>query len=474
MRNWFFTIVVLFFFAFFQQTFSQQTRKQEQSSIDPYFPLPTKAQLNWQDSELVMFLHFGINTFTDKEWGDGTEDPKIFNPSNLSADQWIKVAKQNGFKYVILTAKHHDGFCLWPSKFTSHSVINSPYKNGKGDIVKEFANACRNNGVKFCIYLSPWDRHEKTYGTDEYNNYFTNQLTELLTNYGDVAEVWFDGANGEGPNGKTQQYNWDLYYSTVRRLQPNALIAVSGPDIRWIGNENGLANETEWCLQPKTFSLQDSSKNGKVWYPSECDVSIRPGWFYHSSQDQKIKSVDQLTGIYLKSVGMNSNLLLNVPPNKEGLISDYDIRRLKEWRQNLNNLFARDIFKGEHIECSSVLNNSKKFSAKNCLDDNRKTFWTADKNITSAEINITLKQKENINIIRLEEAIEYGQRIKSFEIYSDNNGSMEKIFEGTTIGRSRIITFNKVNTGKIKILIKDSFASPTLRTIKGFYNESGI
>ena len=474
MRKWYFPVVVVFCFAFYSQTLSQQVQKHELSFIEPYFPVPTKAQLNWQDAELVMFLHFGMNTFTDKEWGDGTEDPKIFNPSKLNADQWVKVAKQNGFKYVILTAKHHDGFCLWPSKFTSHSIKNSPYKNGKGDIVKEFANACRNNGVKFCFYLSPWDRHEKTYGTDEYNNYFTNQLTELLTNYGDVAEVWFDGANGEGPNGKTQNYNWDLYYSTIRRLQPDALIAVSGPDIRWIGNEDGLSNETEWCSQPKSFTLQHASENGKVWYPSECDVSIRPGWFYHSSQDQKIKSVDQLTDIYFKSVGMNSNLLLNVPPNKEGLISDFDIQRLKEWRQNLDKLFAKDIFNGEQIECSNVLNNSKEFSPKNCLDDNPKTFWTTDKNITSAEINISLKHKKNINIIRLEEAIEYGQRIKSFEIYYDNDGCMEKIFEGTTIGRSRIITFKKVITDRIKIIIKDSFASPTLRTIKGFYNESGI
>jgi alpha-L-fucosidase len=440
--------------------------------IEPFYPIPSKSQLEWQNSELVLFIHFGMNTFTDKEWGDGTENPEIFNPTNLNADQWVKIGKEIGFKYIILTAKHHDGFCLWPSQYTSHSIQNSLYKNGKGDIVKEFADACHRNGVNYCFYLSPWDRHDNRYGTDEYNTYFQNQLIELLNNYGDVGEVWFDGANGEGPNGHIQIYNWDLFYGTVNYYRPDALMAVSGPDIRWIGNENGLGSETEWSIQPRGYNIQNDFGTGNVWYPSECDVSIRPGWFYHASEDFQIKSVDALTDIYFKSVGRNSNLLLNVPPDKNGLISQYDVQRLREWKQHLDQIFANDLFRGQLIECSNFRNNSDNYSAKNCLDNNINTFWTTDKNVITADLTISLPHKENINIIRLEEAIEFGQRIKTFSIFYDNNGTMEKIFDGTTIGRSRIIKINTINTNKIKIEIKDANASPTLREIKAFYSES--
>lgn len=279
---------------------SPESPDDQSPPIEFYYPIPTEAQLLWQNSKLAMFLHFGINTYTDREWGTGLEDPLIFNPVNLNAEQWVNVAKENGFKYVILTVKHHDGFCLWPSKYTDFSVKNSAYKNGEGDVVKEFADACHKNNVKFGFYLSPWDRHESTYGTDAYNFYFQNQLIELLTQYGEVGEVWFDGANGEGPNGRTQEYNWELYFSTVRHYQPQALIAIKGPDIRWVGNENGLGNETEWCVQPRRYTIQNGYGDNKVWYPSECDVSIRPGWFYHSSEDFNIKSADQLIRIYLK------------------------------------------------------------------------------------------------------------------------------------------------------------------------------
>ncbi len=440
--------------------------------IEPYYPIPTAEQAIWQKSELAMFLHFGINTFTDKEWGDGTEDPVLFNPTQLNAEQWVDVAKENGFQYIILTAKHHDGFCLWPSKYTSFSVKSSPYKDGKGDIVKEFADACHKKGVKFGFYLSPWDRHEETYGTDEYNIFFQNQLIELLTNYGEVGVVWFDQANGEGPNGTIQEYDWDLFYSTIRRYQPKALISIGGPDIRWIGNENGLGNQTEWCIQPRRYPIQNGTIDNMVWYPSECDVSIRPGWFYHDYENLQIKSVFQLTDIYLKSVGRNSNLLLNVPPNKQGLISDDDAQRLNDFTQSLNEIFSNDLFYNQDIQCSNVRNNSEDYSPGNCLDDNQNTFWTTDKNVTTAEVTITLPEKTDINIIRMEEAIEYGQRIKSFKVYYDHGGIMEILFEGTTIGRSRILTFNKITTNKIKIVIDDSYASPTLRVIKGYYSNS--
>ena len=474
--QYFFIIISFFFIQCADTTIDSPPQENEAANnsesppIKPYYPVPSKSQLEWQNAELVMFIHFGMNTFTDKEWGDGTEDPAIFNPVNLDAEQWVKAAKECGFKYIILTAKHHDGFCLWPSKYTSHSIKNSPYKNGKGDIVKEFSDACHKHKIKFSFYLSPWDRHEKTYGTDAYNMYFQNQLTELLTNYGDVGEVWFDGANGEGPNGKKQEYDWDIFYSTVRHYQPNALIAAMGPDIRWVGNEDGIGNETDWCIQPRRYSIQNASNGDRVWYPSESDVSIRPGWFYHLSENSQIKSVDQLVDIYFKTVGRNSNLLLNVPPDKEGLISEQDVQRLKEWKQKLNDIFANDLFYNQTIECSNVRNNAQNYSGKNCLDNNRNTFWTTDENITTAEITITLPKREDLNIIRLEEAIEYGQRIKSFEVFYDNDSKFEKIAGGTTIGRSRILKFNTVNTNKIKIVIEDAYASPTLRIIKGFYS----
>jgi len=247
---------------------------------------PTPQQVAWQEAELTMFLQFGMNTFTDREWGEGNEDPKQFDPKALDARQWATVAKEAGFKYVILTAKHHDGFCLWPSQYTEHSVKNSPYKGGKGDVVREFADACRASGLKMGLYLSPWDRHEPSYGdSPAYNRHYVAQLTELLTQYGDVAEVWFDGANGEGPNGKKQEYDWPAFYGTIRKLQPKALIAISGPDVRWVGNEDGVARETEWSIQDANPTFHPDARGGKVWWPAECDTSIRPGWFWHRAED---------------------------------------------------------------------------------------------------------------------------------------------------------------------------------------------
>lgn len=418
-----------------------------------------------------MFVHFGMNTFTDKELGDGNESPEIFNPVNIDVNQWVSIAKEIGFKYIILTVKHHDGFCLWPSLLTDHTIKNSPYKFGNGDIVKEFAEACHSNNIKFSIYLSPYDRHDKRYGSDDYNIYFKNQLVELLTNYGDTGEVWFDGANAAGVNGTSQNFNWDLYYETVRSCRPNALMAICGPDIRWVGNENGLGSVTEWSVQPKFSKYQNDFGTGLAWFPSECDVSIRPGWFYHAAEDNRIKSVEELTDIYFKSVGRNSNLLLNIPPNKDGLISQYDVQRLRDWKQHIDKIFANNLFKGQKIECSNYRDKSDSYSPDNCLDDNRNTFWVTDKNVLSSDVTITFGKNENINILRLEEAIEYGQRIKAFEVYCNQMGTMVKVFGGTTVGRSRIIKFNTVNTDKIKIVIKDAYASPTLREIKAFYAE---
>src|SRR5438552_17277639 len=326
-----------------------------------------------------MFFHFGMNTFTDREWGDGSEDPRTFNPTELDARQWAAVAKDAGFKYLILTAKHHDGFCLWPSRYTEHSVKNSPWRGGKGDVVRELSNACREAGLKFGFYLSPWDRHEPTYGdSPAYNQHFKNQLVELLTQYGEVAEVWFDGANGEGPNGRRQEYDWAGFYKMIREHQPRAIIATCGPDVRWVGNEEGLAPETEWCVQPAD-PVYHAGRHGPVWWPAECDVSIRPGWFWHAAEDAKVKTLDQLVEIYFRSVGHNSVLLLNVPPDRRGLIAAPDVERLREFQAHRQRAFAVDLARGKPAMASSSRPGAE---PKSAVDGNPGTFWSPEGNGT--------------------------------------------------------------------------------------------
>ena len=346
---------------------------------------PSPRQLDWQRLEFIAFIHFGMNTFMDREWGLGNEDPVVFNPADLDARQWVKVIKDAGMKLLIVTAKHHDGFCLWPSKFTDHSVKSSPWKNGKGDVVGEVAQACKEAGIKFGVYLSPWDRHEKSYGdSPAYNEHFRNQLRELLTNYGNVAEVWFDGANAEGPNAKRQEYDWQSYYKLIRQLQPEAAIAIMGPDVRWVGTESGYGRETEWSVVPGVaqnlgaiagssqqnpidgafvpgdlmsddLGSRDKIKNATslVWYPAETDVSIRPGWFYHESQDDLVKTPGKLVDIYYGSVGRNSVLLLNIPPNKHGRIGENDIKALKGLCKTLDLTFSTNLTMGARVTASN-------------------------------------------------------------------------------------------------------------------------
>jgi alpha-L-fucosidase len=446
----------------------EETPLIESNPIESTFPIPTSAQLQWQNSQLEMFVHFGMNTFTDSEWGTGKENPQQFNPTAIHASQWASIAKLEGFQYLILTVKHHDGFCLWPSKYTEHSIKNSPYKNGSGDIVKEVSAACRAAGIKFGFYLSPWDRHDSTYGTNLYNTYYCNQLVELLTNYGEIGEVWLDGANGETADGKHQDYDWNRYYSLIRHYQPNALIAIMGSDIRWIGNERGIGNETEWSFQPAQF-LQHNMSGTLVWWPSQCDVSIRNGWFYH--EGDLIKTAAQLLDIYFKSVGRNSNFLLNVPPNRQGLISEADIEQLSAWSSQLRDIFNKDIFLGSVINASNARKDISDYSAQNCIDENPKTFWTTERNVMTADLMITLPSLKKINIIKLEEAIAYGQRIASFDVYADQNSVWTKIVSGTTVGRTRLIRFEPITTSKIKISITNSIASPTLTTVSGYFND---
>ena len=426
---------------------------------------PTPQQLAWQEAELSMFLHFGINTFTDREWGDGTEDPRLFNPTELDARQWVQVAKEAGFKYMILTAKHHDGFCLWPSKYTEHSVKSSTWRGGKGDVVREFADACREVGMKMGIYLSPWDRHEPTYGDSPvYNQFFKKQLTELLTDYGEIAEAWFDGACGEGPNGRRQEYDWQGYYETIRRLQPNAVIAICGPDIRWVGNEDGYARETEWSIQDAN-PVFHKGISGKVWYPAECDVSIRPGWFWHKSQDDKVKSLEHLVDIYYKSVGRNSVLLLNVPPNDQGLISEPDVKRLRELREFLDKTFAVNFAEGKPAIASNVRPDSK---ALHAVDGNSDTYWAIDEDATTASLEINLGGSVTFNISLIQEYIALGQRVEEYHIEAWDGQDWKQISEGTTIGHKKLDRFPDVTTSKVRLTIVKSQVSPLIRAF-GLY-----
>jgi alpha-L-fucosidase len=452
---------------------------------------PSPRQLRWQKLELTAFFHFGVNTFTNREWGTGKEDPKIFNPSKLDANQWVKVVKDAGFQQVILTAKHHDGFCLWPTKTTDHSVKNSPWKNGKGDVVKEVADACKKQNIGFGVYLSPWDRNSSLYGTEAYNDFFVKQLTELLTNYGRVDEVWFDGANGEGPNGKKQVYDFDRWYKLIRKLQPSAVIAIMGPDVRWVGTETGYGRETEWSVVPadnldQSVTSANSQQSiafkpqgdmtgddlgsrdkiinakGLVWYPAETDVSIRPGWFYHPEENDKVKSPEKLLDIYFHSVGRNGVLLMNLPPDKEGLINKVDIKNLKEWKRLRDQIFEKNLAKGAVIFSSNGSGNQTIF------DKNYSTYWTTKGKDTSATIELQLKNKTTFNVLMLQENITVGQRIEKFELEYFDGKKWQNAAEGTTVGYKRLLKFDPVTTDKVRLKIT-SRLNPTISEMGLFF-----
>lgn len=431
----------------------------------PYGVIPSTDQVNWQQMEYYMFVHFGPNTFTNVEWGDGKEDPKVFNPTDVDCRQWAATAKAAGMKGIIITAKHHDGFCLWPSKYSTHTVRESLWKDGKGDILKELSEACREYGLKFGVYLSPWDQNHPQYGTPEYNQVFSNTLDEVLSGYGEVFEQWFDGANGEGKDGKKQIYDWDLFHNTVYRNQPHAIIFSDvGPGCRWMGNERGVAGETNWStLNIKGFGpghdappvevLNAGVQGGEAWVPAETDVSIRPGWFYSPATDDKVKSVDKLMDIYYTSIGRNSNLLLNVPPDRRGRIHPTDSTRLMEFRKAVNESFANDLIKGAAITASNIRGNSSKFSVANLLDDNYETYWTTEDNDLTSSLEIDLKQKQNLNRLLLQEYIPLGQRVSSFEVkyWDDTKNDWADLIKATTIGYKRILRFPTISTQKLKV-----------------------
>ncbi len=446
----------------------------------PLAPVPTAKQLAWQRMETNLFVHFTVNAFTNREWGEGTEDPKIFNPSKLDARQWVRAAKAGGFKMVILTAKHHDGFCLWPSQYTEHSVKSSPWKNGQGDIVREVSEACKEEGLKLGLYLSPWDRHEKSYGdSPKYNDYYINQLTELLSNYGPITEVWFDGACGEGPNGKKQEYDFPRYYATVYRLQPEAVI-FGGPDIRWIGNESGVSGDPCWApYDPKTTekwetALPHGHANGTEWKPGESDVSIRPGWFWHAAEDAKVRSVDNLVDLYFKSVGRNSLLLLNVPPNTDGLFCATDVERLKGFRERLDSLFRDDLARGKEARASSTRGNDARFAAGAALDGDPDTYWATDDGVNSGWIEVNLGEKRTFNVACLQEAISLGQRVEAYRLEYWKGGKWRALCEGTTIGHKKLERFKPVTSKKVRLVIDKARACPTIAGF-GLYNgDSGL
>ncbi len=435
----------------------------------PLPPVPNAQQLTWQEIEYYAFIHFGMNTFTDREWGDGKEEPRLFNPTALDARQWAKTCKDAGMKMIIMTAKHHDGFCLWPSKYTEHSVKNSPWRGGKGDVVRELSDACRESGLKFGIYLSPWDRHERTYGdSPKYNEYFKNQLTELLTNYGEVTVVWFDGACGEGPNGKRQEYDWPAYYAVVRKHQPNALIAICGPDIRWVGNESGVARETEWSVQPPP---DVALKEGQVrtWHPAECDVSIRPGWFYHPVDDRKVKPLDHLLDIYYSSVGRNASLLLNLPPDRRGLIHQNDVRRLLELRKVLDATFARDLARGKAAKAGNVRGGNPAFGADRAVDGKKDTCWATDDDVTRSWIEVDLGQATTFNRVMIQEDIRLGQRVEAFTIEAWDGSQWKPVSQGTTIGYKRLLRFPDTTAARVRLTITKARACPTIAALSVFH-----
>lgn len=421
----------------------------------PLPPVPTPQQLAWQRGELTMFLHFGVNTFTDREWGDGKEAEKIFNPTALDCRQWARTAKEAGFKLVILTAKHHDGFCLWPSKYTEHSVKNAPWKDGKGDVVREFTDACRAEGLKIGLYLSPWDRNSALYGTDAYNDYFVNQLTELLTNYGTIDEMWFDGANGEGPNGKKQVYDWARYYATIRKLAPQALIAISGPDIRWVGNESGVARVGESSVKPDGTNADGTPKF--KWYPAECDVSIRPGWFYHAGEDSKVKSLAKLMEIYFASVGRNSVLLLNVPPDRRGLMADADVNRLKEFGAAVQGL--RD---GKIAPAPLAAQANNEFGSGKAFDGNLDTFWMPGDAAKTGTLSLDFGVPHEFNVLNVQEALPLGERVTKYKIEGEVNGTWQVLARGTIIGQRSLLPIPKATARSLRLVIEDAKATPCI------------
>ncbi|MBR3487779.1 MAG: alpha-L-fucosidase [Bacteroidales bacterium] len=442
----------------------------------PYGSCPTDAQLRWQQMEMNMFCHFGPNTFSGLEWGEGTETEDMFNPTALDCDQWASVAKAAGMKGIIITAKHHDGFCLWPNPVSTHTVRESSWREGKGDVLRELSDACLRAGLKFGVYISPWDRNAPTYGTPEYNETFRRTLESALTQYGEIFEQWFDGANGEGPNGKRQEYDWPLFNGTVARLQSQAVIFSDvGPGCRWVGNEAGCCGETCWSRiniegfepgskSPGTDLLNHGTPDGKAWVPAETDVSIRPGWFYHAYEQPK--SLQQLLSIYYTSVGRNSLLLLNVPPDTRGLIPAADSLRLMELREALDNIFSNDLAQDAHVTASS--RRGKAYRPSNVTDTHYHRYWTVADTCLTPTLTLTFDHPITFNRITLQEYIPLGQRVAQFEVDVMHNGQWQQLCPATTIGYKRILLTAQTTTTALRIRFVECYACPIINRVALF------
>ncbi len=452
-------------------------------------PVPTARQLAWHEMEQYAFIHFTTNTFTGKEWGYGDESPEVFNPSSIDVNQWVRVVKAAGLKAIVLTCKHHDGFCLWPSKFTDHSVKNSKWKNGKGNVVKMVADACHKNGLKFGVYLSPWDRNRSDYGSESYIEYYRNQLKELFAQYGPVFEMWFDGANGgDGYYGGAKEkrkinaasyYNWSTTLNLVRKMEPEIIFfSDAGPDIRWCGNESGFAGETNWATinTDSIYAgksgieklLNSGQEDGTKYVPAEVDVSIRPGWFYHAEEDSKVKTPEKLFEIYLTSVGRGSNLILNIPPDRRGLFHENDVKALLGWRKLINEAFRTNLASLAEVKADTHRGNSPKYAASNVTDNNKESYWTTDDELTTGSLVIDFKSKKTIKYVMLQEYIKLGQRVKNFAISVWKDDKWDEISRGTTIGYKKIVKLNSTNTERVRITILASKASPVISNI-GIY-----
>lgn len=434
-------------------------------------PKPSERQKQWADMEFYLFVHFGPNTFTDLEWGKGSEKEEVFNPTNLDCRQWCRIAKAAGAKGIIITAKHHDGFCLWPSQYSTHTVKESKWRNGKGDVLEELQTACKEYGLKMGVYLSPWDRNHPKYGTAEYNQVYISMMKEVVSRYGPYFEFWWDGANGEGPNGKKQIYDWKAFEQTMRTIAPNtAVFSDIGPDIRWVGNERGFAGQTDWNTldtlgftrgagAPSQDTLNTGNRSGKAWIPAECDVSIRPGWFYHAAEDTAVKTGDELFDLYLKSVGRGAALLLNVPPDRRGLFTSYDSTALMDFKKKRGESFANNLCK----EARMVLSNGKNSSA--ITDENDNTYIT----LQQQSVTLAFSKPTELNCIVLKEWLHKGQNIARFHLvfYDDQKKQVRQV-EGTTIGRKRILTFPTLQASSVTITIDDENAPAFLSEIGAY------
>jgi len=459
---------------------------------------PSERQIAVARMEFYAFLCFNMNTFTDREWGDGKESPSLFNPTEYDPSQWIDAIASAGMKGVILVCKHHDGFCLWPSRYTEHSVRNSPFQDGNGDVVRDVADACRRKGLAFGVYLSPWDMNAPMYGQGKaYDDYFCSQLTELLTGYGKIFSVWFDGACGEGPNGKVQVYDWDRYYALIRQLQPGACISVSGPDVRWCGNEAGDTRESEWSVLPTGFDTPEEvaaksqqsddttfrekriseterdlgsrvfleGAKGLTWRPAETDTSIRPGWFYHAHEDENVRSTETLLDIWYRTVGGNSTLLLNIPPDRRGLLHETDVRRLREMGEHIRNAFAVNL--ADEAEITADRDDGY-HTAEALRTDSYDTFYKPFDGENTAELTFRWDDVRQISCIRIKEHIPMSQRVEAYVIEAvQPDGTWEEIASGTTIGYQKLERVN-VCTNVIRIRITDSRVCPVLSYV-GIY-----